>query len=241
MGWDFEDLGLWGVFLACPSLFSSFFSFIQHGYCYLRVKKKRKNSWHFAESSSKRLKYETGYQIWKGGGEEKQQLLSAYLLLSPAHSILIKHHGDVHVLMNISCSSWRHSLHPGDEEKWIQCVWALQLLYEMSKSRTFCSFKELCPPSLHPTPTLKPRGAEHILKTGWPQWCQVCTASQHSFWWDFSFFLVVLGLCCCSDFSLGKWGLLSSCDTQASHWGGFFCCGAQAPGHTGFSICGTWA
>ena len=40
-------------------------------------------------------------------------------------------------------------------------------------------------------------------------------------------FLVVLGLCCCSDFSLGKQELLSSCDTQASRWGGFLC-GAQA-------------
>ena len=47
------------------------------------------------------------------GKKKKQQLLSAYLLLSPAHSTLIKHHGDVHENMNIMfimemfSSSWR--------------------------------------------------------------------------------------------------------------------------------------
>ena len=48
-------------------------------------------------------------------------------------------------------------------------------------------------------------------------------------------FLTVLGLGCCTGFSLG---LFSTCSVRASRCGGFSCCGAQALGHTGFS---SWA
>ena len=115
--WESSDLmcksrlGLWGFgtlrgfFLACLSFLSSFLSFIQHGYCYLRVKK---NSWHFAESSSKRLKYETEHQIWKGGGEKKKTT-TAFCLppLEPSS-------------FNTHKTSWRcsweheHHVHHGD-------------------------------------------------------------------------------------------------------------------------------
>ena len=46
----------------------------------------------------------------------------------------------------------------------------------------------------------------------------------------FSFFLAVLGLCCCDRAfsSCGKWGLLSSCIVWAPHYSGFSCCRAQA-------------
>ena len=47
--------------LALLSFLHYFLSFIQHGYYYLRVFKKK--PWHFPESSSKRLKHEAGYQI----------------------------------------------------------------------------------------------------------------------------------------------------------------------------------
>ena len=49
-------------------------------------------------------------------------------------------------------------------------------------------------------------------------------------------FLAMLGLHCCSGFSLVvmSGGLLSSCGVQA-YRGGFFCCRAQALGHLGFT------
>ena len=53
-------------------------------------------------------------------------------------------------------------------------------------------------------------------------------------------FLAVLGLRCCSGFSLVvERRLLSSCGEWASRCGGFSC-GAQSPGHTGFSSGGSW-
>ena len=86
--WDFE--GFFFVFFFLLSLLSFlhyFLSFIQHGYYYLRVKKKKSHGtflrvllrgWNMRQ------------EIWKGG-EKKTNLLSAYLLLSPAHLVLIKH------------------------------------------------------------------------------------------------------------------------------------------------------
>ena len=48
----------------------------------------------------------------------------------------------------------------------------------------------------------------------------------------------MLGLCCCSSFSLvvGR-GLLSSCSVCASHCRAFSCCEARALEHLGFSSC----
>ena len=56
-------------------------------------------------------------------------------------------------------------------------------------------------------------------------------------------FMAMLGLCCCSGFSLVavSGGLFSSCSVQASLCGGFSCCKAQALGYMGFRSCGTWA
>ena len=57
----------------------------------------------------------------------------------------------------------------------------------------------------------------------------------------FYLFMAVLGLCCCSDFSLVlEWGVLSSCNAQASHWGGFSCW-AQSLDCSGFRSCGSRA
>ena len=56
-------------------------------------------------------------------------------------------------------------------------------------------------------------------------------------------FFAVLGLCCCTDFSLvavsGDYFL--SGDEQAPHCCGFSCCGAWALEHSGFSSCGSLA
>ena len=51
-------------------------------------------------------------------------------------------------------------------------------------------------------------------------------------------FLAVLGLWSCTDFSCGKWGLLSSCGAWASRRGDFSCCRARALRRSGFSSCG---
>ena len=58
--------------------------------------------------------------------------------------------------------------------------------------------------------------------------------------YSFVLFLVVLGLCCCTAFSLvvvsGGYSLVFG--AQASHCSGFSCWGARALGHEGFSSCG---
>ena len=53
-------------------------------------------------------------------------------------------------------------------------------------------------------------------------------------------FSAVLGLHCCTGFSLWRAGLLSSHSAQASHCSGC-CCRARAPGRAGFNGCGACA
>lgn len=52
----------------------------------------------------------------------------------------------------------------------------------------------------------------------------------------------MLGVCCCTGFSLlsGR-GAISSRGSQAAPCGGSSCCGAQALGRAGFSGCGSQA
>ena len=57
---------------------------------------------------------------------------------------------------------------------------------------------------------------------------------------SFYLFLAVLGLCCCTGFSVVA-ASVSSCSVQASHCTGFSCCRAWAPGSLGFRSCGMWA
>ena len=53
-------------------------------------------------------------------------------------------------------------------------------------------------------------------------------------------FMAVLGLRCCSGFSLDAGeGAILHCGVWASHCGGFSCCRAQALGRAGFSSCGS--
>ena len=69
----------------------------------------------------------------------------------------------------------------------------------------------------------------------------------------FILFLTILGLHCCTGFSLVavSWGyslVVVACVAQASHCGGFSCCGTRALGTRasvvavdGLSSCGAWA
>ena len=58
----------------------------------------------------------------------------------------------------------------------------------------------------------------------------------------FHLFLAVLGLCCCTGFSLVvPSGGYSSCSARASHCGGSSCWGARALGSSSLSSCGSRA
>ena len=62
--------------------------------------------------------------------------------------------------------------------------------------------------------------------------------SLHSFLKNIYLFLAMLGLHCCTGFSLvvESWGD-SSLGAQTSHCSGFSCSGAQVLGHEGFGSC----
>ena len=83
---------------------------------------------------------------------------------------------------------------------------------------------------------MTPKLGDGVLTTGPPGSLWIL------FFFFFLIFVAVLGLHCCTGFSLVLQSRRphSGCGAQASCCRGFSCCSAQALGHSGFSGCSAW-
>ena len=175
--WESQELwwvrvswfGIWGV----EFWWGFFLSFIQC-YCYCLIVWgfclfvlgfffffKEKKPCHFPESSAKRLKHETDLKRW---WKKNKTLLSACLVLSPAHPINSSRTSET--FLELSRNEFNVF---GPYDLFMKCQRWNFLFFQWTVA----------------LPALKSTGAERIPKAGWPQRCWVCAASQCASWRDF--------------------------------------------------------